>query len=282
MKLFGNRTGVLVLAGLTAVTGTPAQSEQLSDYDCLIEPHAVIEISTREEGVVEEIVVKRGDFVNKRQVLAKLESRVEELAVELAQARAGMRFRIDAKQAGLKYLGAQYQRVNNLFKRKAAPLRDKDKAYTDMLLAQAELREAKENHHLAQIEKRRAEQILENRTIRSSIDGVIVDVLLAPGESVEDRPILIVAQIDPLNVEVILSERLYGTIKVGSKATVQPLLRAAEPQTAVVVVVDRVIDAASNTYGIRLELPNSDHAIPGGIRCEVILLSSTDKRDETE
>lgn len=276
MGICWKNTGICVLAGLAAVTALPVLSDELSDYDCLIEPHAVVEISTREEGVMEEITVKRGDFVKKGQVLARLESEVEELAVELARARAGMRFQVEARQADVKYLKGQHGRVNDLFEKKAIPFHEKDKAYTDLILAEAQLREAKENYRIAQIEKKRAEQLLERRTIRSSVDGVIVEVLMEPGESVEDRPILIVAQVDPLNVEVILSEKLYGTIDVGSQAEVQPLLRGAEPKVAPVVVVDRVIDAASNTFGVRLELPNPDYALPGGIRCKLEFLSTTD------
>ena len=34
-------------------------------------------------------------------------------------------------------------------------------------------------------------------------------------------------------------------------------------------VVDRVLDAASGTYGVRLELPNPQGQLPGGIRCQV-------------
>jgi multidrug efflux pump subunit AcrA (membrane-fusion protein) len=38
---------------------------------------------------------------------------------------------------------------------------------------------------------------------------------------------------------------------------------------AKVVVVDKVIDAASGTLGIRLQLPNPDNKIPAGIKCSV-------------
>ena len=41
---------------------------------------------------------------------------------------------------------------------------------------------------------------------------------------------------------------------------------------ATVTAVDPVVDAASNTFGVRLELPNLDRAVPGGIRCEVSFL----------
>jgi len=36
-----------------------------------------------------------------------------------------------------------------------------------------------------------------------------------------------------------------------------------------VKMVDRVIDAASGTFGIRLELPNRNREIPAGARCRV-------------
>ena len=39
--------------------------------------------------------------------------------------------------------------------------------------------------------------------------------------------------------------------------------------TATVKVIDRVFDAASGTFGVRLELPNKRGIVPGGIRCQV-------------
>jgi multidrug efflux pump subunit AcrA (membrane-fusion protein) len=36
-----------------------------------------------------------------------------------------------------------------------------------------------------------------------------------------------------------------------------------------VIVVDRVIDPASNSFRVRLELPNADNALPPGLRCKV-------------
>ena len=40
---------------------------------------------------------------------------------------------------------------------------------------------------------------------------------------------------------------------------------------AAVKTVDRVIDAASNTFRVRLELPNPNGALPAGLRCKVDL-----------
>ena len=62
-----------------------------SGYDCLIEPNAVVDVTTREDGVIEEVSVRRGDTIKKGQDLARLESNVEKVAVDIARARAGMK-----------------------------------------------------------------------------------------------------------------------------------------------------------------------------------------------
>ena len=37
------------------------------------------------------------------------------------------------------------------------------------------------------------------------------------------------------------------------------------------IVVDKVVDAASGTFGIRLEVPNPGNRIPSGLKCRVRL-----------
>jgi RND family efflux transporter MFP subunit len=260
------------LVGLSGTWVVSAGAADYSGYDCLIEPNTVVDLTTREDGVIEEIAVRRGDIIEKGQVLARLESSVEEVAVDIARARAKMQSAVDSKKARVTYLKAQKGRIDALYDKKAIPFHEKDKANTDLILARAELREARENLELAQLEKARAEGILARRTITSPIDGVVVNVLLDAGESVEEHSIMTIAEVDPLNVEVILPEDMYGLINVGTQGEVSPLIRGGEKQVSGVVVVDKVIDAASNTFGVRLELENPEHAIPGGIRCDIHFL----------
>jgi hypothetical protein len=80
-----------------------------------------------------------------------------------------------------------------------------------------------------------------------------------------------VAEIDPLNVEVILPASMYGSVQQGDRAEVSPETPAGK-FVARVRVVDRVINAASGTFGIRLELPNEKQLIPAGAKCRVKFL----------
>jgi multidrug efflux pump subunit AcrA (membrane-fusion protein) len=111
---------------------------------------------------------------------------------------------------------------------------------------------------------------------------VVVNVLLDEGESVEEHSIMTIAEVDPLNVEVILPEDMYGLINVGTQGEVLPRIRGGDKQVTGVVVVDKVIDAASNTFGVRLELANPEYAIPGGIRCDINFLVDVVDASESE
>lgn len=254
-----------ILLGLS----TNCLATDLENYDCLIEPHSVVEVSTRETGVLEALLVGRGDSIKVGQPLARLESGVEEVAVEIARARARMSSTVESKKAELKYLEDQQARIDELFAKKAIPLHEKEKAATDVALLTAELREARDNLALARLEQQRAEEILARRTIHSLIDGVVISVEVEPGESVEDRTIMTIAEVNPLNVEVILPDSMYGRVRIGSRAEIQPRINGAAARSSEVVIVDKVIDAASNTFGVRLELDNPDFDVPGGIRCGI-------------
>ena len=67
---------------------------------------------------------------------------------------------------------------------------------------------------------------------------------LSKGEFVEDQPILKIAQIDPLHVEVIAPVEMLGAVRVGMRAEVRPENPVGGGYPARVTIVDRVIDAA--------------------------------------
>jgi RND family efflux transporter MFP subunit len=262
---------IFALAIVGVALSGAANAQKLSNLDCMIEPHSVSDLSTREQGVLEEILVERGDVVKKGQIVARLESRLEKVALDLAAARAEMTGEIEAAQAKLDYALRQRERINGLYTDKAISFNEKDKAETDVRLAETELQVAKDNHRVMQLQRDQAAEQLELRNIRSPVDGVVVEIKLVPGESVEDRAreIMRIAEINPLNVEVILPADSFGLVRLGMPAEITPLLPGSTVRSSKVAVVDRTIDAASATFGVRLLLDNKDLAIPGGVRCNI-------------
>jgi hypothetical protein len=80
-----------------------------------------------------------------------------------------------------------------------------------------------------------------------------------------------VAKIDPLRIEIIAPAALYGSIQNGMAAQIIPDLPNAARFDSKVVLVDKLIDAASNTFRVRAELPNAKGALPSGLRCRAEL-----------
>jgi multidrug efflux pump subunit AcrA (membrane-fusion protein) len=131
--------------------------------------------------------------------------------------------------------------------------------------AQAELN----NRRLADLELQRTSAEVALRTIRSPVNGVVVERFMHPGEFPKQEKILKLAQIDPLRVEVYAPVAMLGKIAVGMTAHVKPEPPLTGEYPAKVTVVDHVVDAASGTFGVRLELPNHDLKLPAGLKCSV-------------
>ena len=256
----------LALAGVQPVAA--------QEFDCIIEARQMVDIRSPVEGLIERVHVERGEGVKKGQVLVTLESGPERAAVAVSRQRAESIGAVKSAEAKLDLAVKKEKRAEELARQNFISTNAVEEARTERQLAESELKVARENQKLAELELQRATEVLGMRTIRSPVTGVVVDRYLKAGEfattSVKD-PILKVAEIDPLNVEVILPASLYGTVQQGDRAEISP---ETPPQKFIarVRVVDRVINAASGTFGVRLELPNDKQLVPAGAKCRVKFL----------
>lgn len=257
--------GVCVyLAWLSSVDAYAADS-----YGCLIEPMVVTSVGTQVQGVVDELLVDRSDRVERGQPLVRLDSSIETINLEQAEARVHMNSELNARIADRRLAKLQMQRVGDLHRQKMVSSAERDEAVAQFEMADASVHQAEENLALLEMEARRARQLLSQRTLRSPIDGVVVEQQVFPGEFVYDNPVMTIAQLDPLRVEVLLPSSRFGEFKPGDEALVIPELESDEPLEATVDVVDPLLDPRSGTFGARLLLPNPDLQITSGQQCEL-------------
>ncbi len=95
-------TKLVMLLGVTW-PGIGLAGAELPEFDCLIEPHMVVDVGSRVDGVIETISVDNSDVVEKRQVLVQLESTLEKANGELARVRAALGEEIAAGEANLSF-----------------------------------------------------------------------------------------------------------------------------------------------------------------------------------
>jgi RND family efflux transporter MFP subunit len=269
------RWAILFIIGMASIffwLGTMDARAQSGEFDGLIEPAVTAKVGSNTIGILETIPVDRGDMVKEGQVLATLQAGVEKATMELAKARAELDATIKGKRAEMEFAERSKQRKRELYEKKTLSFQEWDEAETKRILAELALSEALEAKRLAELEYKRSVEVVKRMSIRSPINGVVVERLLSLGEYVENQPIMKLAQIDPLYVEVIMPVSTLGSVKVGMFAEVKPEAPVGGVHKAKVTVVDKVVDAASGTFGVRLELPNPDYKLPPGLKCRVLFL----------
>ncbi|MGE0484727.1 MAG: efflux RND transporter periplasmic adaptor subunit [Gammaproteobacteria bacterium] len=239
---------LLCAAGLFVAAQSP-QAGEYSTNECVLEPAMVVDLSSPVIGVIARIRVDRGDSVRRGQPVVELRAEVEQAEVELHRAEL------------------EFGRVTS---RRNAEL------FAQKLISAQELDEVEIKTRVAGLQLAAAEARTRQRVIASPIDGVVLARLMDPGEYVGEEAVLRLADLDPLHVEAVLPRELFGTLTADATAEVtlgQPL---GGTRTARIAVIDPVIDAASGTFGVRLVLPNPDHAIPAGLKCEVRFVTTAE------
>jgi RND family efflux transporter MFP subunit len=238
-----------------------------AELDCLVKPEMYVEVSSPVVSVLEEILVETGDVVRKGQPLAKLEASVEKARVKMAQLQVDHVSDIENRKVQLQYKKLNHERMQELRLKKSVPQFEADKAKTEYALAELELAKAREIRIMARANLEMEKSQLALRTIRSPIDGIVVDRYAMVGESVEARSILKLAKVNPLKVELIAPTEYFGLISKGMVAEIYPERPANRIFKATVTVVDKLIDPASGSFTVRMSLPNPNDILVGGVNC---------------
>ena len=229
-----------VIAAFCLAASGQAAGKELAALGCMLQPSKQVEVSSPVPGVLELVGVRRGDLVEQGDLLFQLKAGVEKAGVELARVKN-------------EFAQRKVERNQDLYEDDLLSIHERDEIETELLLSKMELMLKEEELAL--------------RTVASPIAGVVVDRLHDEGEYVNVDPVIELATLDPLHIDLLLPAQYFGKIRVG-----QDLLINAEPamkksRKARVTTVDPLIDPASGTFRVQLEMSNPDNRIPAGLRC---------------
>lgn len=236
---------------------------------CLIEPDRVADVGTQVVGVLEQMKVERGDTVSAGQIVARLTAQVERASVNVAQTKSAADAEYQQAVASNQLAQRKLERTRDLVKKDFVSDQALDQADAEARVAEQRVAQAKESQRVALREYQLSAVQLGQRDVRSPFDGVVIERYRTEGERIEREPLVRVARVDPLRVEAIVPAAQFGAIQAGQGALVKTDLPTFGALNATVVLVDRVIDPASNSFRVRMTLPNPNNKIPAGLRCRV-------------
>lgn len=261
------RFGWVVLAILPG-----AGLAQDAPLGCLIEPYETVRLSPATAAIVARVPVERGDLVKAGDLLVEFDQQAERLVLALAAAKAADRSRLQALEARQAFLDDQAKRLTELAGRGSSSSAAALEARMEAEVAARDADQERAALARAELERQAAEVALAKLRILAPIDGVVVQRQVAPGEYHDTQtPVMVLARLDRLHVEAFAPISLLARITTGQQVTVRPEAPVGGEWPAVVTVVDRVLDAATATFGFRMEMENPGLRLPAGLRCEVEL-----------
>lgn len=261
-------------SGVSTSTQTSNQTSLSSmDFDCVINPSKVADLGAKVPGVISNFFVENNQRVKANQLLAKINSEVEQAELAVAKERyQATNTEISMRKASVDLSQRQYARSLDAFKGDALSRHDLDVSETELQLSKIHLKQAQAKQKIQKKELAKAQAMLNRKKIIAPFSGVILERFKVEGELVNDEPVMRIAKLNPLIIDVILSEEYIAELKHGMQANVWKKQQESQIWKAKVVHVDQILDPASSTFAVRLELPNVKYDISAGMQCQINFL----------
>ena len=245
---------------------TPSETEMRTNSEVIgfTEAYKTIDLSSDELGSIAEMFVKEGDYVAAKTPVAKLDSRVQKLQLEIATQVASTNSELVGAERILAKRKAILDRLRTMKSRGHASDSEIIRAEMELSIAEAKRMSAEEDKIVREIEQRRAAVQLERRSILAPFAGRVSKIHRHAGE--------FLSPINPEVVTIIQTDRLLATFNVPSSkvsmlevgATHQLRLANGTIVDAVVEQVGVITDAQSGTVEVKLAIENSDERIRSG------------------
>lgn len=224
-----------------------------------VESRRISVVASEVEGVVEQLVAREGDQVEKGQSLVKLR-------------RTNLRLRLDAVRGQLQEAEARQRLANTSLERSRG-------LYKEKIISQQQLDDAESEFEawggrVAQLEAEvaRLEDDLARTTVRAPFSGVVVRELVAEGEWLgAGGSVIELLDFRDLEVTVDVPESSFAGLSVGSRARVViQSLGGVEVEGEVRAIVPRA-DARARSFPTKISITNTDGRIAVGMLARVHL-----------
>src|SRR5262245_2933835 len=232
---------------------------------------ATVEAVPKVAGRLDSVSVRLGDRVRRGQMLAKIEDR--ELQEQVRQAEAS--FEVSAatirqREADLRFAQTNLDRSKNLFDRQLIPKQTFDDAEARFQAAAAQLDLAKAQHSQSQARLDELKINLANTVITSPVNGFIGKRTLDPGAWVTPNSALLsVVDISQVRLVANIVEKDLRRISAGQRADVQVDAFPSETFRGRIARVSPVLDPATRTAQIEVEIENPQFRLKPGMYARV-------------
>ena len=239
-----------------------------------------VAVVPRAAGRLEQVYVQLGDRVTRGQRIAKIED--QELQEQIRQAEAAMQVAsatIRQREADLQLARTNVERSRSLYERQLLPKQtlDDNEARYQSAVAALDLARAQNTQSNARLEELRVN--MTNTVITSPVNGFVARRAADPGAfASQNAPVVDVVDISRVRLVVNVVEKDLKRVDVGDMTDVEVDAFPGEKFTGRVARIAPVLDPATRTFPIEVEIPNPTFRLKPGMYARVGI--TTDERPD--
>jgi len=232
-----------------------------------LRPKEQVEVTAKATGRVEKVTHQLGDFVKQGELVAILED--SELQQQVLRAQAALRV-VDAsarqRKAEMANSKASLGRSASLMKEGLIPKSEHETRQTEYEVVQAQLQLTEAQRGQAQAELNELKIRLEQTKIYASISGHVAKRHIDQGAVVSpSTPIVTLVNLSTMVTQANVPEHEVGKLRVGNEANIEVDAFPGKPFQGRVARISPVLDPATRTATVEVEIPNRE----SGLRAEM-------------
>jgi len=237
-----------------------------------VQPEAVKTVLAREAGIVETLETALGARVTKGQILMKLDHERQLNAYLAAKLRSENQSGIEIAEGELREKNASLNETLEKFRRRQVNENHVEQAQGQAQVARAKLTQARMMLEMTKLEYALAEKLLENRYVRSPIDGTVIEITKPDGTRVgAGDPVMTVANLDELSTDIPVTKDSLASLAVGSSIPVR-IAGSDTLRQGRIAAITPVEGAKNGEHTVRLVFENMRPTTPiAALALEAIL-----------
>ncbi|HED15583.1 MAG TPA: efflux RND transporter periplasmic adaptor subunit [Gammaproteobacteria bacterium] len=229
-------------------------------YDGKIEAINRATVSAQTRGRIQEIGFDVDDYVNKDDVLVRMQDKEQRARVD--SARAGL----TEAEARLAQAEQDYTRTRDVYKKKLV-------ARSKLDSATAERNASKSRVQAARAKLTEAQQQLEYTVVRAPYSGIVVKRHVEVGEIADiGKELMTGLSLEKLRVTVQVPQSRIAAIRDTCEAVIRVPGNQNQELKAQCTTVFPYADADSNSFRVRLNLPDGDHKLLPGMLVKAVFV----------
>ncbi len=255
---------------LALYMGSMAQAQSASgELVGLVHPVADIQFGVPVAGVVQQLLVKPGQFVREGQALLELDSQSQRLELQRRTLVAKDSSELEATRDRLKLLDEMLQLTEVVASRSQSVSKDElAKQRMERMSTYGRLQQLQAQKSREQVELQLAQAELAQRTVRAPRNGMVVDVVIEPGEWAKPGdPLFRLVDTTLVELRMNVPQSVARGLRVGHRMSARFESGAAPLQAeGVVHYLSPLADTASGLVDLRLRFANAKGLIRPGAK----------------